>query len=1072
MALHNRFTAVLAGLLATVSFNQAGVAADAVDAGKNLQFTTDQATWMSLDVSPNGKEILVDVLGDIYTLDVRGGAAKPVLTGKAFEGHPVFSPDGKKFAFISDRDGSNNLWIANVDGSGLKKLSHDDGAMLYASPNWSADGQYVYVSKAPYSLLAFEVFMFHVDGGAGVKLTKAQPNGTESFDDRTNALGIVASPDGRYVYYATKQGSTWSEHKLPHWSIVRRDLQTGVVDTIIPATGGAMEPALSHDGKKIVYASREGQTTGLRLRDLETGNDTSLIARVDRDGHYGGYYMGLIPRYAFTPDDKALILSVDGKIKRFDMAERTLTDIPFSVQVDVKLGSQTRVAQKVETGPVKARIIQAPKLSPDGRSIVFTALGQLYVMDLKDGAKPRRVAATAGDIFQPNWSPDGKSLVYVTWSAAEGGHVWSIAANGTSKPKQLTKASAYYTEPVVSPDGKAVVFLQASHYDRLRSTSEIWAVYATDIVQVPFSGGPSKLVLHAKGIHAPHFSTVDQNRIQFYGASGLSSVRLDGVDLRQQVSVTEVSRSQYTGYPVPVSEVRIRPQGDWALAKTSSSDLYLVNVPPLNGEAPVINLASPSVALFKLTDIGADYFDWAKDGEVITWSVGASFYQINLADIDFSKHEPVQGKADKYTAVVEIPRDVPEGVLVLRGATAITMKGDEIIENADVIVTNNRITAVGEVGSLAAPEGAEVLDITGKYIVPGFIDTHAHWFSIRRELLEKNHWNFLANLAYGVTSGLDVQTFTVDTFSYQDMIDAGMMLGPRAFSTGPGVFVNSDIHSKADAVNVLTRYRDYYRTRNIKAYMVGDREQRGFMLEGAREVGMMPTTEGASDLRLNLTHALDGFSGNEHNLPVTPIHKDVITLFAESRIAYTPTLTVLYGGPLTLDDMIIRHDPAGSEKLQRFMPSHMIESVFSDRKWIRTKDHAYPQFAADAIAIQRAGGLVGMGSHGEVQGLGYHWEMEAYASGGATPHEVLMAATIGSSEVIGRKDDLGSIEAGKLADMVILNENPLSDIKNTKSIEFVMKNGRLYNDDTLDEVWPTPKKLAPTWYMKKAVDTE
>ncbi len=160
------------------------------------------------------------------------------------------------------------------------------------------------------------------------------------------------------------------------------------------------------------------------------------------------------------------------------------------------------------------------------------------------------------------------------------------------------------------------------------------------------------------------------------------------------------------------------------------------------------------------------------------------------------------------------------------------------------------------------------------------------------------------------------------------MIDAGLMLGPRAYSTGPGVFVNSEINSEADARNVLTRYRDYYRTRNIKSYMVGGRKERQFMIQGASALGMMPTTEGASDLRLNLTHALDGFAGNEHALPVSPLHRDVIELFAKSRIAYTPTISVLYGGKPALYEMTISHVPQG---MRRFSASFRVGCSMSKR---------------------------------------------------------------------------------------------------------------------------------------------
>jgi Tol biopolymer transport system component len=1027
---------------------------------RRLAFETSEGTWMAPDVSPDGKRIVFDLLGDIYSIASTGGAAQPVMTGAAFDANPVFSPDGKQLAFISDRSGANNLWVANADGSNPRQISQDLGAVMWTGPSWSPDAQYIYASRMVHSTLAFEVFMFNKDGGLGTPVTKAKPSGTEDWENRRNVLGAVISPDGRYMYFSSKAGTTWTEKEPPQWSITRRDLRTGKDEEIIASLGEALQPALSHDGRRLVYASRHLNETGLRIRDLDSGDDRWLLYPVDRDGHDGGYYANLLPRYTFTSDDRALILSVGGKIKRLELADHKLTEIPFTAQVELEIGPQTRVEQHEEAGPVRVRVIQRPRQSPDGRTVVFSALGQLYLLDLQANAKPRALGAG----YQPSWSSDGRTITFVTWTAREGGQVWTMPARGRGAPKQLTKEPAYYTEPVFSPDGKSVLALRASHYDRLRTRSEIDPSRATDIIRLPAAGGDAQLIAHAHGARFLDFGS-EPNLIRFFTPEGVKTLRIDEAssEPRRVIVIVATHPSQYVDGPAPVEEVRLNPDGTWALAK-AASQLYLVAVPPtLANDPPVVNLHSPSTKVVKLTAVGADYFGWADEGRTITWSVGSSFRRVPLNNVT-----DAEKSAERFDAVVELERDIPNGAVVLRGATVITMRGDEVLSNADVLVMNNKIAGVGAQGNVQAPAGAVIRDVSGKFIVPGFIDTHAHWAEIRRDILEPNQWPFLANLAYGVTSGLDVQPFTVDIFGYQDMIDAGLMLGPRAYSTGPGVFVNSEINSEADARNVLSRYRDYYRTRNIKSYMVGGRKERQFMIQGASALGMMPTTEGASDLRLNLTHALDGFAGNEHALPISPLHKDVIELFAKSRIAYTPTINVLYGGKPALYEMTISHVPQADPKVQRFIPGGLLDVKTRVQKWMRHEDQTYSTFAADALAIQRAGGLVGMGSHGEMQGIGYHWELEAYASGGATPHEVLRAATIGSSEVIGRATELGSIEAGKFADLLILDRDPLADITSTNSLSFVMKNGRLYDANTLDEVWPRQKKLEEQWFWKDA----
>ena len=527
----------------------------------------------------------------------------------------------------------------------------------------------------------------------------------------------------------------------------------------------------------------------------------------------------------------------------------------------------------------------------------------------------------------------------------------------------------------------------------------------------------------------------------------------------------------------------MRPGGKWALAHVRNQ-LYVVAVPQLSRDAQTVDVTSPAVPSKKLTEIGADYFDWTDDGATMTWAVGSTFYRQAFDTVSFAEEKKDENAAEgegeeteeadeaaeeeplyeSFEVAVEVPRDIPDGTIVLRGARVITMAGDEVLESGDVVVANNRIAAVGESGELAIPDGATVLDVSGKTIMPGFVDTHAHWFEIRRGLLDSGHWTFMANLAYGVTAGLDVQTMTNDMFAYQDLIDSGRLPGPRAFSTGPGVFSDNEFESKEQALGVLKRYRDHYGTRNIKAYLSGNRKQRQYVIQAAKELGMMPTTEGGLDLKLDLNQISDGFWGNEHSFPIIPLYRDVVEFVARSGSAYTPTLLVLYGGPWAENYFYTTENPHDDEKVRRFMPHNLVDANTQRRPWFRYEEHSFYKTAAEAAKISRAGGLVGVGSHGQFQGLGYHWELWSLASGGLEPLAVLRAATRDGAQIIGRHDEIGSLEQGKFADLVILNSNPLQDIRATNDIYRVMKNGRLYDAATLDQVWPEEKSLEPLWF--------
>lgn len=1034
--------------------------------GERLTFETREGTWMAPDVSPDGRTILFDLLGDIYALDAGGGAARPLLTGDAFETQPVFSPDGRQIAYISDKSGAANLWVANADGSSPRKLSSDTDPAIYTSPAWSADGRYVYVSRTIHNLLAFELFAYDPRGGTGVKVTSARPTGTEGHAERVNVMGATASPDGRYLYYARKTGGLWSDKVLPHWEVVRRTLETGSEDRIITSPGAAMRPALSRDGKRLVYASRSGAQTGLRVRDLETGSDRWLTFPIDPDSQMGGYYNDLVPRIAFLPGDREVLTAIDGKLTRISLADGTRTPVPFTAPVDLAVRRTTRVEVPDETGPVRVRVIQAPKLSPDGGRVAFAALGKLYVQD-RAGGSPRAVAGIEGMAFQPSWSPDGRTLVYVTWSGEGegGGALWSIPAAG-GKPRRLSQASAYYSEPAVSPDGRSVAVLRGAAIERLQSASDLQASRPTDIVLVPIGGGEGRVVASKSGIKALSFDARGE-WLRYASGPSIEAVSVETGALRRVFDLRVPNSNRYfNNIQTPPEDIRLSPDGTRMLVK-AASQAWLLDVPPaVSADPQSLELARPAVFGVRLTDIGADYLDWSRDGRTVLWSLGSTVRTIDAAQASALGKGEAERQAAKAEAVVQLPRDVPQGSVVLRGGTAITMRGDEAIAGADVVVTDNRIVAVGRTGEVSVPAGATIVDVTGKYLTPGFVDTHAHWFELPRQVLEANHWSLLANLAYGVTSGLDVQPFTVDVFGYQDMIDAGIMVGPRAFSTGPGIFVNSEINSAAEAEAVMTRYRDYYRTHNLKAYLVGNRTQRKLVVEASGKMGMMATTEGASDFNLNLTHAIDGMAGNEHNLPITPLREDVIKLFAGSRIGYSPTFGVLYGGFAPYDNQVIAGEVDKDAKLARMIPAGIIEGKMRNRIWTPPMDRSVASFAADALRIRKAGGLVGIGSHAVIQGLGYHYEMRAYAEGGATPHEVLRAATIESAEVIGRKAQIGSLEAGKYADILVMSANPLDRIENAAAIDKVMKNGRIYDAATLAEAWPRKRTLPERWFAK------
>ncbi len=1051
---------------------------------RKIEFTTDEGTWISLDVSPDGQTILLELLGDLYTLPIAGGEARPLTSGMAFDSQPRYSPDGRRIVFLSDREGAENVWTMSADGTDARAITKDEKAE-FASPAFTPDGDYVIVSKNPEDAAAFELWMYHVKGGSGVQVTKAKPKPDLPRDKQPNVLGAVASPDGRFFYYARKTGGfQYDILDFPLWQVVRRDRTTGDEDPITDAPGSAFRPVLSPDGKILVYGTRHETETALRLRNLATGEDRWLVHPVQRDDQESRSTRDLLPGYAFTPDGRALVANFDGGLHRIDMATGQVTRIPFTAKVAQDMGPLLDFPARVDQGDVRARLAQGAMQSPDGRRLAFSALTHLYVMDLPSG-KPRRVTTSGSGEYQPAWSPDGRSLAYVTWSVA-GGQVMKTAADGRTPPRALTAVGAYYREPVFTPDGTQVVALRGARRVRMERENE-WGGLppGMDVVVIPAQGGDARVVVPTRGASHPHF-TAEKDRLFLYSPEGLVSLRLDGSDRRTVVKLVGKGPGPE---PPPADSAVLSPDGRYALALVNQQ-LYLTAVPRVGGETPSVNVQSPSVAAKKLTEVGADSFAFADGGATITWSLGASFFRQPLKSVDLQAPTDEEKKASEEKAAadgspagpdqvtpketkpayeeIEIevtsPRHRPKGVALLRGARIVTMKGDEILPDGELLVTDNRITAVGSRGSVTVPAGARVFDLQGKTVIPGLIDTHAHWTEVRHGVLDLSAWTFLANLAYGVTTGRDPQTMTNDMFAYQDLLEAGAMLGPRAFSTGPGIFSDTDFQSLEEARSTVAKYKKYYRTNTLKSYVVGNRRQRQFMVTACKEHGIMPTTEGALDLKLDLTHVLDGFSGNEHALPIVPLFKDVSELVARSGLSYTPTLLVAYGGPFAENHFYTTTEVHDDPKLRRFIPGHLLHAKSARRRWFRKDEHVFPKLAASAAKIVRSGGRVCIGGHGQLQGIQCHWEMWALESGGLTPHEVLRAATLHGAQAIGYAQDLGSLEPGKLADLVVLDADPLADLHNSTKIRYVMKDGEMFDGATLDQVWPIEKPLEPLWW--------
>jgi imidazolonepropionase-like amidohydrolase/Tol biopolymer transport system component len=1038
---------------------------------RSIEFDTDEGTFINVDVSPDGKTLVFDLLGDIYSLPISGGTARPLLEGRPWDRCPRYSPDGRSIAFISDRGGPDGLWIWDLkarEGREIPVIEPPEAnliigqTMASGSPVWLPNGHEI----------AFGVH----DEKSRVRIAPTESGRPRWLEfsyppegaPKSALLGVYSAtftPEGRFAFFSETRSdsSLWTAQT----SIYRLDLKTQqrVLLTEEKSDRQEFEPQISRSGKFLSYARRNGPgDTELRVRSLQTGVDRRLASIADCDPWRWGDRNGEMPAYAFTTDDRFIVIAFGGKLHKISVEDGTDTLIPFRLHVVREVAQPIRARYRIPDGPLQVRAIRWPSISPDKKELVFSAIGHLYIQELPDG-KPRRLTDSEDFEYMPSLSPDGVTVAYVSFPRAAdevgpGSLMTLKLAGGT--PRTVSSDGGAYFLPSWSPDGQRVAVIRQAGLAEDSPAEFGWIELATGgFHQVAHAAHIGSFRNQESYSQLASFSE-DGSRLLFSSAHDryhlvLESANLDRSDKREVAHADRDIRG-------------ILPSPDLSRAVLIGADeeAYVAELPSRVTESIALKIGDKRVQ--HVSD-GCAYFPVWRGSSSFTYSCANRVFQYEVRD---NKAVP------PIEVDLRVRRKEGSDTVAFRNARIITVAGNwgagPVIEHGTILVRGRRIAAVGESAAVPIPPEARIIDAVGYTIVPGLIDVHYHGLGDHSsKMTPLQAYSYLGDpsaLAYGVTTGWDALGGKNDgPLSLAEMREAGRILGPRWFFAIEALNYYDfgplpAIGSLKDASAMVQKRAANGVLQVLKEYDEPSRATAQWFAEAARQHGLAIAahTEGLPHL---LKRAADGYEIEHPNISA-PLYNDVKQFLAQNGTIWTPNIITAVGTSMPryavenqlFPDLVRSRGIGESEKLDRYAGRFLQKWRSEEKLAVDLTIPVYEQTTAarvgQAAAAALAGGVkVAISGHNSPAIL-THFEMWALHRGGAPNAEVIRAATMTGAEKLGIQQDVGSLEPGKIADFLVLTANPLDKIEDTLSLKYTIADGIVYNSDNLEE--PLGKK--------------